>query len=413
MLYNGEIVFKTFSKISRKNIEHLLEKMKGPINIMSMVVLISIVLVISKSYNANIVYKASGPEIQSAAQKISEDCFSQNREACYESSFKSLIMNHNFSYAEQTLYALQDLDPMTKSCHIISHFMSRTAVEKNPGDWLSVLDSVDVNACGSGFLHGVLEAHLGDDPDTEFNAELSEEVCNRGDDAYRKRMCTHFMGHFFIVSTNDDVAKAVPICDGVSNELKFDCLNGLFMEHNQKIALVDHELASAPVYSPAYAKSLEDVCQKYSDIAANACYTELAEVYAKTFGYDAEQIYKHCYKTDNKQYAQGCYSKGGTVLSTYPLPLTPKQLTDICKFYKTEGEYKNCLDNILASLMYYSPKFTERGLTLCQNIPKYGDWCVERLGNRLSQFVSSPEERLTFCQSAENEKYKNLCAKID
>lgn len=402
-------MLNTVSKINK-----LVEKIpKNVLLAVNIVVLVSIILVVLKSRNSNPIYSANSPQIQAVAQQLAQDCSFGDKETCYKSSFESLINTYNFSYAEQTLYALQDIDPMTKSCHVLSHFMSRTAVKKNPGDWLTLLDRVDVNACGSGFLHGVLEAHLGDDPDTEFNAGLSEEVCNRGDDNYRKRMCTHFMGHFFVVDTNDNVTEAVPYCDGISKELKFDCLDGLFMEHNQKIALTDHGLAPAPVYTPTYAQSLEEVCFKYSGIQASACATELAEVYAKTFGYTAQAIHDHCYVEASKQYAENCYSKGQTILSTYPMDLTAKQLTDICKFYKNEGESKGCLNNVLASLMYYSPKFTERGLLLCQNIGNYKDWCVTELGNKLSQLVSSSEERLTFCQSAESEKYKNLCAKIN
>jgi len=390
-----------------------LKNTKNLTKVINIVVLVCIVFVFLKLNNSDRVYNMNNPEIQNAAQRIAGDCSLGDREACHKTSFKSLIMDYNFSYAEQTLYALQDIDPMTKSCHIISHFMSRTAVEKNPNDWLTILDQVNVNACGSGFLHGVLEAHLGDDPNTEFNAQLSEEICNRGTDDYRKRMCTHFMGHFFLVNTNDNVDEALPFCDGVSNQLKFDCYNGLFMEHNQRIALADHGLKELPTYTPAYAKSLEDVCLRYSGIQASACWTEMAEVYAKTFGYNAKIIYDHCYGQKDDRYAENCYGKGQTVLSTFPMNLTTEQLTDICKFYENESGTKNCIHNVLTSLMYYSPKFTERGLTLCQNIPNYQDWCVTELGNKLKSFVPSLEERLVFCQSAGSEKYKNLCAQIN
>ncbi len=182
------------------------------------------------------------------------------------------------------------------------------------------------------------------------------------------------------------------------------------MEHNQRIALVDHELAAPPTYTTAYAKSLEDVCLKYSGTTASACWTEMAEVYAKTFGYDAEKVYTHCYARADQKNAQSCYAKGQTILSTDPRNLSVTQLTDICKFYKNEYGMKGCLGNIISSLMYYSPKFTERGLTLCQNITKYQEWCVTELGKKLSQRVASPRERETYCQSAQSEEYKKLCA---
>lgn len=407
------IVQKYLGKINKKNLFGSLKNTQGLIILANILVLTAIIFVLVRSHGgSDKIYSAKSPEIQETAQMLAKNCANQDQELCYEDAFKSLINDYNFSFAEQTLFALQDVDPMTKSCHILSHFISRHAVRKNPGDWLTLMDQVDVNACGSGFLHGVLESHLGDDPDTEFNAALSEEMCNRGTEDYRKRMCTHFMGHFFIINTNDDVAKAVPFCDGVSEGLKFDCLDGLFMEHNQKIALTDHGLAPAPTYTPEYAKSLEDVCKKYSGIQAGACHTELAEVYAKTFGYDAQAIYSNCYKTPNKELAQNCYFKGQTVLSTYPMDLTAKQLTDICKFYKDEAGAKSCLSNVISSLMYYSPKFTARGLLLCESIPAHNDWCVTELGNKLASIVPSPAERLAFCESAKNEKSRNLCAKV-
>ena len=384
---------------------------KNWIIIAHVVVILCIIFVIIKSSDIKTVYSADNILVQNAAQKMAKDCVSGDREKCYEASFKSLINTYNFSFAEQTLYRLQDLDPMTKSCHVLAHALSRDAVRKNPSDWLSLFDSVDVNACGSGFLHGVLEAHLGDDPNTKFDGELSEKVCNRGTDDYRKRMCTHFMGHFFIVNTNDHVELAVPYCDGVSQNLKFDCLDGVFMEHNQKIALDDHKLASLPDYTPEYAKSLQDVCLSQNGIAGSACWTEMAEVYAKTFGYNADKIYSHCLA--GKEYSQSCYGKGQTILSTYPLELSPKELTDICKFYPTENGAKGCMSNVISSLMYYSPKFTSRGLTMCENISKYGEWCAKELGQKLALMVPSVDDRRLFCQSAKDEKYKNLCVQAN
>lgn len=397
-------------EITKEKILKFLKSTQQIVIFLNLIVLFFIILILFKMHNnTKSLYAINNPEIQNLAKKIFEDCRYTNA-SCYKKTFESLIMDHDFTYAEKTLFALQDLDPTTKSCHVLAHFMSRTAVKKNPSDWLSIFDNIDVNACGSGFLHGVLESHLGDNPDTKFDAKLSEEVCNRGEDIYRKRMCTHFMGHFFIVNTNDNVEKAVPYCDGVSPDLKFDCLDGLFMEHNQKIALEDHGLAKLPTYTPEYAKSLEDVCLKYSGPQAGACATELAEVYAKTFGYNADVIYEHCHAKKNRSYGGNCYGKGETILSTYPMDLNAKQMTDICKFFeKEEMGYKICIQNILASLMYYSPKFTERGLLLCQNIPNYKDWCVEELGKKLKNLVASKDDRTFFCKNAENKKYKDLC----
>jgi hypothetical protein len=384
----------------------------------NLAVLILVIIVLSDTPLAGINndkknYNFNDPLIKQTAERLAQLCTQQDKDKCYSPEFKKLINQYNFSFAEQTLYAMQDIDEGAKSCHILAHFIAREATKKSPKDWQSLLDSVNVNTCGSGFLHGVLESHLGDDPATKFDGQLSNNICDRGDDDYRKRMCTHFMGHFFLVDTNDDVDKAVPKCGEVVDRLKFDCLDGLFMEHNQRIALNDHQLADLPTYTPDYAASLQKVCDKYEGVQSVACWTEMAEVYAKTFGYEAELIYDKCNAAPSKESAERCYFKGVVLLATYPYNVTKDKLVSICQFYyDDEQTFMTCGNNLISSLLHYSPKFTDRGVDFCSGISKYNDWCFRELGNQLNQFVSSPADRLVFCSSAD-EKYKNLCAKID
>jgi hypothetical protein len=384
----------------------------------NLMVLILVVIVFSGMHlgtignHDNKIYSFNDPQVKTSAEKLNQACIQQDKNKCYAPEFKTLIYQYNFSFAEQTLYALQDLDESAKSCHILAHYIAREAVRKSPKDWLTLLDSVNVNTCGSGFLHGVLESHLGDDPTTKFNGQLSDSVCDRGNDEYRKRMCTHFMGHFFLVDTNDNIEQALPNCDEVVARLKFDCLDGLFMEHNQRIALNDHQLADLPTYTPDYAQGLQKICDKYKDVQSIACWTELAEVYAKTFGYEAKTIYERCHEAPSIQAAQNCYFKGVVILATYPYDVTKERLTSICQFYKDQQTFMTCTSNLIASLLHYSPKFTSRGLDYCSNISNYTDACFKELGKQLSQFVPSLADRLALCALADP-KYKNLCAKVN
>ena len=372
-------------------------------------VVIGIALLIIDRFNFQ---TSNKPSVEIAAKDISTDCAQADKEQCYKAGFGNLIKQYNFSFAQATLLALQDIDPFTKSCHVLAHSMARDAVRKSPKNWLQLMDSVDVNACGSGFLHGVLEAHLGDDSTTKFDSKLSETVCDHGPDDYRRRMCTHFMGHFFVVGSQDILSQALPNCDGVADKLKFDCLDGLFMEHNQRIALVDHGLLPAPTYTPEYAKQLEQGCSSYNGVQGLACWTEMAEVYAKTFGYDAKKIYDNCEHAKDFEQAESCYFKGVVILATYPLELNKQQLVEICSFYKDEATYQSCLTYFISSLMHYSVKFTDRGIELCQNISSYNQWCFEELGRQLAQSAPSAEQRTELCQTAEP-KYRNSCIHAD
>lgn len=394
-----------------KKLQTLIDKIPHKsLIILNQIIFVLIIGVLLYPYFINTTKKIyTGNEwiIKKSAIDLAENCKLKKSEDCYKNGFEVLIKKYNFSFAEKTLYALQDIDEGTKSCHVLAHYLSRTAVQKTPDDWKYLLDNVNVNTCGSGFLHGVLEAHLGDNPRTEFSGALSNEVCDRGDDQYRKRMCTHFMGHFFVIETFDDVEKSVPYCNDVVSSLRFDCLDGVFMEHNQKIALEDHGMASLPTYTPQYATELENTCLKFKGQESTACWTEMAEVYAKTFGYNAKIIHDKCYIGPTEG-ARSCYFKAAVALATYPYNVSAKDLTDICVFYKDQKNYEACTHAIISALLYYSPKYTSRGIALCSNSFGKEKWCFTHLGEELSKFVADIKERENLCASSP-EEYKNLC----
>lgn len=345
------------------------------------------------------------------AEQIARSCAIKRSESCYTDELVSLVKK-NFALAEQALTALQDIDPSTKSCHVLAHYMGREALKKDPSQWLALTDAVDVLACGSGFLHGVLEGHLSASPGITLTSALSQEVCDRGQDSYRKRMCTHFMGHFFLVDTSGKLDEAFPQCQGVNPALRFDCFDGMFMEDHQKLALAEHKIFPAPEYTAAYAKSLEKGCGRYQDEKNLACWVEMAEVYAKTYGYDAQTIYKQCNENAPTDAArQSCYSKGIVILATFPYDVSAKKLTEICEpFAGQRDKFQGCASQLISSLMYYSAKFTTRGISFCASAAgEHKRPCFQELGNQLKMLVKSSAERETLCDTAP-EEFKELCA---
>jgi hypothetical protein len=345
-----------------------------------------------------------------SAAEIAQMCANESdKQGCYKKELVALTKNLGFSNAEKTLYALQDIDEFTKSCHVLAHYMAREALNIDPDKFLELVDSINVSVCGSGFLHGVLEAKLSFDPTLKVDGNLADEICNRGTDEYRKRMCAHFMGHLFLVDTNGDVPQALPVCDTVIQQFKFDCYDGLFMEDHQKLALAEHQIVPEPQYTPQYLEALENNCQKYGDVAANACWTEIAEVAAKTYSYDPAKIYESCMKAKSPSSQNACYYKGGTVVVTYPIEPELPKLLSICKYYENnESQYQACTNNMISSLMYYSPKYTSRAIKICSQVASPQDWCFKQVGSYLAQFVKSKEERSVLCQTSPKE-YKPLC----
>lgn len=290
--------------------------------------------------------------------------------------------------------------------------MGRALFNSNPSRWHEFAKEVDVSVCASGFLHGILEARLANDSDFQVNASFINEFCDSGNDYLRSQMCSHFMGHLALLNIDGNLPAALPTCEGVKNQFQLDCYIGIFMEDHQKRALAEHGIASLPSYTRPYVDSLREQCNSYHDQLGVACWIEMGEIYAKLYDYDAPKVYRGCYKEpSNEAQRRGCYQKGLAVLVTYPLPREPQQLLDICNpFVSVEEKYLECLGTAFGALLNYSPKFIDRGITMCQYGRKmYAENCFKKLGLQLQSFVPSITERMTLCSPAP-EQYKQLCA---
>lgn len=306
---------------------------------------------------------------------------------------------------------MQDKDEIAKNCHILAHNMSHEAYVRSPWQFYKLIDNVNVNACGSGYLHGILEAYTADHPEIAIDGTFANEICGRSNDEYRQKMCVHFIGHILIINTYGNLEEALPVCETIKKEWQFDCYNGLFMEDHQKLMLAEHGILPLPPNETSYVEQLEKQCSRYSGIMGAACWTEMAEIYAHTYGYDPDIIFKGCSKAETKQFAVQCYYKGTIAMSVYHTFDKPGALTPMCKYYENDRHtYIGCVRVITSSLMMYSPKFISRGESFCSTIPStYQEECYSSLMDMLKVVVKNPQERIDYC-TVLPEKYRQSCS---
>lgn len=345
------------------------------------------------------------------AKVIADNCLKKNRKECYEDSFRQIAQSSGFAAAEQTLYALWEIDPFTRSCHVLAHIISEAATRRDPTSWKKLLNSVDVNACGSGFLHGILEAHVSSDPDFVIDAKAINQLCSTVE-YDRRTMCSHMMAHILLLHNDGKMDESYAICDSVNEELKFQCFDGLFMEDHQKNIMSDHGLAKAPDYTDSYVQKLIKRCNLLDGIKSTACWTEMGEIFAKANNYSQEKVFEGCTQANLEEDETQCYLKGVIILVTYPVYNSLERIKNLCIPYNTDYKLlKTCLHYGVSALMNYSVKFADRGIFLCKNTKdELKEYCFKDLGEQLAMKSELLTERKDLCLDAPDE-YKHLCEK--
>lgn len=370
----------------------------------------SILYISSNLKNHNIDSQTNRENFQQQAQQIANECERETKDICYRERFSKIAESKGFKFAESTLFALWDIDPFTRSCHVIAHKMTEGATRKDPKNWKKLIDQVDVSACGAGFLHGILEAHISLEPDFKVTSEVIDDICKEGA-SERRRMCSHFLAHILVLQNDGKIEDSFPVCNGVKDELKFECFDGIFMEDHQKNIIVDHGLAKTPEFTDKYAQGLAQRCDSFDGVKSSACWTEMAEIFAKASSYNQERVFEGCAKAEIEGNRVHCYLKGVVVLVTYPIYDSLDKIKGICDPYEADkGLFGACLNFAISALMNYSIKFADRGVFLCSNISEeFKKDCFKNLGEQLKMKAASLEEREALCKDAQD-THKKLCA---
>lgn len=333
--------------------------------------------------------------------------------ACYKKEFSEATKKFGLITGEVLLVNLQNKEPLVRGCHVLGHYIGRDSYRRAPETFWDLIDIVNSNMCGTGIFHGMLEAYIGDHPEIEFNGDFANLICNRGTDEYRKFNCVHLLGHVLMLSAYGDFEEAFPKCKLVDPKWQVNCYDGLFMEDHLKLALVEHGITPAPVFDEKYIQSLVNRCLQQEGAAEIGCWMEIAEAHLHAYGYnDPVFLFKRCSQAPQEDLVDRCYSKGVTALTLQPGFETPKKIMSLCSFYEGNSRtYSKCIDNVIASSIFTSPKLVINSVTLCSNVSsEYTAMCFDLINKRLSMIVTDREARVQYCNYLP-EPYRETCLK--
>lgn len=337
-------------------------------------------------------YEKIAPEpklsVEMSAQRIDEECKGRiDNDQCFANAFYKLSQKNDSNFAVKTLLHLQEIDPQnTRGCHFTAHKISQAETEKDPNKWEEVIKKVSPTMCTGGFLHGVLESHVATDPDFTINENSITHICtdilNGTENRFAERSCAHNLGHLMIVQEEGKLQKAVEQCNKLkSDNFRYECLSGSFMETLTAENLMAHELIKVkPRWNIDLARSTEEVCSKYDGLAAQACWKEISYVYFAIRNSEPLGLYAECQRAPTKEMADGCYIYGAGNMVTGS-NFKQENLITLChQFAETDPMFPRCMDQTIGSMLTSTSSNLDKALTICSGTyENFRNGCYRRI----------------------------------
>jgi len=145
-----------------------------------------------------------------------------------------------------------------ESCHSLTHAIGHYALEKYNGDTAKAI-SFNVEICGGGYVHGIIEEFLHKTPNPESQIL---GLCQKDDGT-----CLHALGHGTMLLSKNDIDKSVNLCRLLrDNQQELLCGEGLFMENFDSENAPDSKKLFLKPTDPFYP------CSNYTFPYSDACF---------------------------------------------------------------------------------------------------------------------------------------------
>lgn len=345
---------------------------------------------------------------------IVSDCKNNfNWRDCYGKQIARVNYRLKFTDSLDILNEIQRQDDKTRDCHLISHRIASSEVEKKPGDWIKIFDYVDQTTCNNGFVHGVMEGRSRFESGLLLNEKTIPDICNQIQKRISRRLgetlngaddaCSHIIGHILLAQEGGVVDRAIDMCSKIPADIKAGCFDGVFMENITRENLEAHEIAKRFTITKDASILLEEVCKTYFGEVAMSCWRELAHIYTVLGKYEPSNVYDLCYQAENKQNANECFMHSINLMILSE-GYSSKNLADTCRnYWSTEEGAESCITRSLFPLLGSSVDFIDKAVIFCDSQPtKYKAFCYTRIGEELKPKLTQ-DKRILLCQKMPKE----------
>lgn len=297
---------------------------------------------------------ANPSNTQGSGEEIAKvmDCFNNpdEQQKCLDTFIE------NYFGSKTTKEVLADLErarltssSIENSCHPIAHAIGRATYKKigNVGDAFESCDQ----SCHSGCYHGVMERLFYDDEEIATKTHLTYSdmedkipgICNA--DKFKNPtnavifQCLHGVGHAILYSLDYNLTESLKSCDLLETQYeKSSCYGGVVMEN---ITAFDKKKRWMKPEDPLYP------CNILEDKFKSDCYTMQTSIMFE-YGMTIPDIAANCNKTEG--YESQCFVSLGRDLSNYVRSGSIEYVRNACEDL-SPGREMDCITGSMYALI--------------------------------------------------------------
>ncbi len=275
--------------------------------------------------------------------------------------------------------ALQELakrmttnETVFRNCHTMAHAMGRAAYKKYQ-DFDTALKYQDTT-CSDGYLHGVIEGKFASLKNMQTATDELKTICSKYTFADR---CWHGIGHGLMFFTDNDLPKALSICNMYTiPRARRRCYEGVFMEN----FLSDPD-AHPTIYVDA--KNPFKPCIAQAGKYKPYCYFYVPIYYLGLHNNDYEAAIKWCEGAETG-YPDSCIRGVGSLAMKYDID-KPKYVESLCMTAQLD-DIASCIDGMVSYYLTFTGSLSKTASLCTQLEPSDSKACGRAVKRNVALF---------------------------
>lgn len=350
------------------------------------------------------VYGISDKTTESIIGSMSVCLEGGKQDECYKNSAKDFVDKFSIREIMYVFREKEKTEEFFERCHLTSHFIGQEAYKKYKD--VKKIFSEGTSACLGGIYHGAIEGYFMENNAYELGtafikSEINKICGTRNDYTENQKFveCNHGLGHATMYLTENDLPKALDLCDATNTtEERELCYSGALMANSDSFNSNDHPTKYIKADEPLYP------CPILKDWQQGQCYTYGV---LGRFQQDLNGSINICYSVPDK-FKSECFETIGRDRTVITQDV--KELISQCGQIKDENFKNSCMSGTAYNLIIrFGPNSD-----IAQNYCKITDDtfkkdCYEQIVKALRNMTRDIALIQNFCEKIKDVEYRNLC----